>query len=100
MHFFRSLHGLVDRHFVSVSLHLTCRAYGVSVLYPQLLHRLGYAGALHDPVSAIVFCQPGRVDYTVVGGRYVVKEGQLVTLDQPKLVNQHNRAAKRLLRHL
>jgi cytosine/adenosine deaminase-related metal-dependent hydrolase len=64
------------------------------------LNRLDYAGALHDPVSAIVFCQPGRVDYTVVGGRYVVKEGQLVTLDQPKLVNQHNRAAKRLLRHL
>jgi len=64
------------------------------------LNRLDYAGALHDPISAIVFCQPGRVDYTVVGGRYVVKEGQLVTLDQPKLVNQHNRAAKRLLRHL
>jgi cytosine/adenosine deaminase-related metal-dependent hydrolase len=64
------------------------------------LNRLDYAGALHDPVAAIVFCQPGRVDYTVVGGRYVVKEGQLVTLDQPKLVEQHNQAAKRLLGHL
>jgi 8-oxoguanine deaminase len=46
------------------------------------LNRLDYAGALHDPVSAVIFCQPGRVDYTVIGGRYVVKEGSLVRLDQ------------------
>jgi 8-oxoguanine deaminase len=61
------------------------------------LSRLGYAGALHDPVAAVVFCAPGDVDYTVVGGKFVVKEGQLVTLDLPKLVEKHNRAAKRLL---
>ena len=61
------------------------------------LNRLGYAGALHDPVAAVVFCAPGDVDYTVVGGKFVVKQGQLVTLDLPKLVEKHNRAAKRLL---
>jgi cytosine/adenosine deaminase-related metal-dependent hydrolase len=61
------------------------------------LNRLDYAGALHDPVSAVVFCQPVRVDYTVVGGRCVVKEGCLVTLDQQELVEKHNRAAQRLL---
>ena len=32
------------------------------------LERLEYAGAEHDPVSAVVFCQPRRVDYTAVGG--------------------------------
>jgi len=36
------------------------------------LNRLDYAGAQHDPVSAVVFCQPQRVDYTVVGGKFVV----------------------------
>jgi len=61
------------------------------------LNRLEYAGALHDPVAAVIFCQPPRVDYTVVGGRWVVKKGQLVTLDERKLVERHNRAAKRLL---
>ena len=61
------------------------------------LNRLDYAGALHDPVSAVIFCQPGRAAYTVIGGRFVVKEGSLVTLDQQKLIEQHNRAAKRLL---
>lgn len=66
--------------------------------YAINLNRLDYAGgAVHDPVSAVVFCQPRQVDYTVVGGRFVVKEGQLVTLDMGKLVENHNRAAKRLL---
>ncbi|MBE3118277.1 MAG: 8-oxoguanine deaminase [Candidatus Atribacteria bacterium] len=61
------------------------------------LNRLDYAGALHDPVAAAVFCHPVRADITVIGGRFVVREGQLVTLDEMKLVERHNRAAKRLL---
>jgi cytosine/adenosine deaminase-related metal-dependent hydrolase len=61
------------------------------------LNRLEFAGALHDPVSALVFCQPIKVDYTVVGGKFIVKEGKLVTVDECKLVEKHNRAAKRLL---
>jgi 8-oxoguanine deaminase len=61
------------------------------------LNRLGYAGALHDPVSALVFCQPRHVDYTVVGGRFVVKEAQLVAVDEATLIEKHNRAAKRLV---
>jgi 8-oxoguanine deaminase len=61
------------------------------------LDRLEYAGALHDPVAAVVFCQPHRVDYTVVGGKFVVKEGRLVTVDVCKLVEKHNRSAKRLV---
>ena len=61
------------------------------------LNRLDYAGALHDPVAAVIFCQPVRVDYTVVGGRFVVKEGEVVTLDIGELVERHNRAAKSLV---
>ena len=62
------------------------------------LERLDYAGGMvHDPVSAVVFCQPVRVDYTVVGGNLIVKEGQLVTVDEGKLIERHNRAARRLL---
>lgn len=61
------------------------------------LNRLDYAGALHDPLAAVVFCQPRQVDYTVVSGRFIVKDGQLVTVDAGKLVEQHNRAARRLL---
>jgi len=61
------------------------------------LNKLGFAG-MHDPVSAIVFGQPVNADYTVVGGKFIVKEGQLVTVDERKLVEKHNQAAKRLLK--
>ncbi|MBI5946293.1 MAG: 8-oxoguanine deaminase [Chloroflexi bacterium] len=60
------------------------------------LNRLGYAG-MHDPVAAVVFGQSANVDYTVVNGKIIVKEGQLVTVDQSKLIEKHNQAAKRLL---
>jgi cytosine/adenosine deaminase-related metal-dependent hydrolase len=66
--------------------------------YAINLNRLEYAGgAVHDPVSAVVFCQPGKVDYTVVGGKFIVKSGQLVTVDAHDLAEKHNRAAKRLV---
>jgi cytosine/adenosine deaminase-related metal-dependent hydrolase len=61
------------------------------------LNRLEYAGALHDPIAAIVFCQPGNVDLNVVHGKIVVKDQQLVNIDLPNLISAHNKAASRLL---
>ncbi|MBN2549157.1 MAG: 8-oxoguanine deaminase [Anaerolineales bacterium] len=63
------------------------------------LNRLEYTGSLHDPVAAVVFCSPVKVDYTVVGGKMIVKQGQPVPVDLPLLVEQHNRASLRLLRN-
>lgn len=57
-------------------------------------------GAVHDPVAAVVFCQPRRVDYTVVGGRFIVREGQLLPVDERELAARQNRAAKRLVEYL
>jgi len=61
------------------------------------LNRLAYAGALHDPVAAAVFCAAQQVDVNIVGGKVIVSNGKLVTLDVPNLVKAHNRAATRLL---
>jgi cytosine/adenosine deaminase-related metal-dependent hydrolase len=61
------------------------------------LNQLAYTGALHDPLAALLFCAPQNVDYNVVGGRFVVKNGQLQTVDLAKLVQRHNKAAARLL---
>ncbi|HWQ84565.1 MAG TPA: 8-oxoguanine deaminase [Anaerolineales bacterium] len=61
------------------------------------LNRLDYAGALHDPVAAVVFCSPVRADLTVVNGKTIVKGGHLQTLDLPHLIEKHNQAASRLL---
>ncbi|HEX2991389.1 MAG TPA: 8-oxoguanine deaminase [Anaerolineales bacterium] len=60
------------------------------------LNRIGFSG-MHDPVAAVVFGQPVNVDYTVVGGKFVVKDGQLCTVDERKLIESHNKAARRLV---
>jgi cytosine/adenosine deaminase-related metal-dependent hydrolase len=61
------------------------------------LDRLDYAGALHDPVAAIVFCSPATVDVNYVHGRAVVRDGRLVTAELPAVIEAHNRAARRLV---
>jgi 8-oxoguanine deaminase len=61
------------------------------------LQRLAYAGALHDPVAAVVFCAPQEVDWNVVGGKVIVRGGRMVTLDLPRLIKHHNRAAMTLV---
>jgi len=60
-------------------------------------HRLEYTGALHDPLAAVLFCNPVSVDVNVVGGNYIVKDGELQTLDLPTHIEKHNRAAARLV---
>jgi 8-oxoguanine deaminase len=61
------------------------------------LDRIGYAGAVHDPVAAVLFAAPVTVDHTYVHGRPVVRGGELVGVDVPDLVERHNAAARRLL---
>jgi cytosine/adenosine deaminase-related metal-dependent hydrolase len=61
------------------------------------LSKLEYAGGLHDPVSALVFCSPVKVDLNIVAGKIIVKEGNLINLDIHSLVERHNRAARRLV---
>ena len=58
-----------------------------------------FAGAHHDPVAALLFCAPARAALTVIDGRIVVREGRLVTMDLPVLVERHNRLARDLVDH-
>lgn len=62
------------------------------------IDRLEYAGALHDPVAALVLCAPVTVDETWVHGRPVVRRGELTTLEIEPLIEAHNRASRRLVR--
>ncbi|MCU0513071.1 MAG: 8-oxoguanine deaminase [Anaerolineae bacterium] len=62
------------------------------------LDTLALAGALHDPVAALVFCQPPGVLWSVINGRVVVRDGHLVTVDTPRLIEQHQRLSRQLLR--
>jgi 8-oxoguanine deaminase len=55
------------------------------------------AGALHDPVAALVFCAPARSSWVVINGRVVVEGGRLATIDLRSVVERHNRLSLELV---
>ena len=61
------------------------------------LRGIEHAGALHDPVAALVFAAPTRAAYTMVNGKLVVREGRLQTVDERKLAARHNVLAAKLM---
>lgn len=61
------------------------------------LDRPQFAGALHDPVAAVLFCNIDRVDYSFINGKKVVDQGQLTTLDLNALVEKTNRIATEMV---
>ncbi|TDG04316.1 8-oxoguanine deaminase [Paraburkholderia guartelaensis] len=56
-----------------------------------------FAGALHDPVAALVFCAPSQVALSVIGGHVVVKEGVLQTVELGPVIERQNRLAAQLV---
>ena len=62
------------------------------------LNQLAFTGALHDPLAVLVFCAPVTADYTVIGGKFIVKEGRLQTIDLGEHVERHNQRAAMLLK--
>ena len=62
------------------------------------LERLDYAGALHDPLAPLIFCHPQRVDLSVINGKVVVEDGQLLTLELGPLIERHNELSRMLVR--
>jgi 8-oxoguanine deaminase len=55
-------------------------------------------GAVHDPVGALVFCQPQQVQLSVINGKIRVRDGMVLGLDLPALIARHNALARALLR--
>jgi 8-oxoguanine deaminase len=62
------------------------------------MRSLDFAGSLHDPVAALVFCTPAKVNWSVINGRIVVREGRLTGLDLRRHIDRHNSLARRLVR--
>lgn len=58
--------------------------------------RLEYAGC-HDPVTGLATCGCGPVDMTIVNGRVVVRQGQLVSGDEEKIAAEACGEAGKLL---
>lgn len=60
------------------------------------MRELPFAGALHDPVAALIFAQPAKVSWSVINGKIIVREGKLQTLNTRTLAANHNRLAAKL----
>ncbi len=62
------------------------------------LTTIDYAGAaIHDPVAALIFCAPQKVNLAIVNGRVLVEEGEVLGTALPALAERHNAAARALL---
>jgi cytosine/adenosine deaminase-related metal-dependent hydrolase len=57
-----------------------------------------HAGALGDPVAALVTCTPTRAWLSVINGRLVVEDSMLHDVDLPRLIERHNAISLELLR--
>jgi len=58
------------------------------------LDRLEFAGgAVHDPVAALLLCTVKGVDLSVINGRIVVENGQLLDFDLAGAIRTHDSIA-------
>jgi len=62
------------------------------------LDRPQFAGALHDPFAALIFCQANAVDYSFINGKKVVDQGRLTTVELETLVEKTNAIAAQLVK--
>jgi len=56
-----------------------------------------FSGSDWDPVASLVFCGPGKANYTIINGKIIVSEGQLSTIPMEKLIHEHNKLSHNLI---
>jgi 8-oxoguanine deaminase len=59
------------------------------------LDELRFSGS-GDPLAALVLCGAHRADRVMVGGRWIVKDGEIPNLDLGELIKRHSAAARAL----
>jgi len=59
------------------------------------LDELRFSGS-GDPLAALVLCGAHRADHVMVGGNWIVKNGEIPHFDQAELIAQHSAAARKL----
>jgi len=60
------------------------------------LDGIRFAGALSDPIEAWLRCGPTSPRHTIVAGRFVVEDGDLVSPDVEDILTRHRAVATRL----
>jgi 8-oxoguanine deaminase len=60
-------------------------------------NNVDFSGSDWDPVASLVFCGPGKANYTIINGKIIVSEGQLTTIPMEKLIHEHNKLSHDLI---
>jgi len=61
------------------------------------LEELNYAGT-GDPLGALVLCAPTTAETLIIGGRIVVQDHQIQTIDVEKVKHKHREKAREIMR--
>ncbi len=63
------------------------------------IDRIDFAGALSDPVAALVYCGDSFVvDTVIINGEVVLENGRLIHLDEDKIVHDANRVSAEMIK--
>jgi hypothetical protein len=62
----------------------------------KLTDDVAFAGALHDPLTALFMCTPGPVYYSIINGDLIVDKGKLTSIDLQSLVSEHNKRSAKI----
>jgi cytosine/adenosine deaminase-related metal-dependent hydrolase len=57
---------------------------------------IAMAGGQSDPLASLVFCTPPRVNWSMINGRVVIEDGELLTRSLPHIIEEQNRMAATL----
>jgi cytosine/adenosine deaminase-related metal-dependent hydrolase len=58
---------------------------------------LAFTGAWHDVTAGLLFATSQNVDFSIINGKTIVRDGHMVSIDLPMLVEHHTRLSKRLI---
>jgi len=61
------------------------------------MRQIDFAGGEWDCLASLIFCGPTKTNYTIINGKPVVANGQLVSMDMNKLLDNHGRMARDLM---
>ncbi|MCY4191590.1 MAG: 8-oxoguanine deaminase [Rhodospirillaceae bacterium] len=55
------------------------------------------AGTDWDPLAALIFCRPAQATWTVIGGRPIVRDGLIASVDFDAVLTEHRRLVRMLM---
>ena len=58
---------------------------------------IDFAGAEWDLLAGLLFCGSNKASYTIINGKVIVDQGQLVTMDMQKLLENHRALTRDLM---